>query len=596
MAGLDIIINAIDKASPVMNKLGANNSKVAGFMEKNWLKIGAGCAVAATAIEAFARKQAPMLEQSRKIAVAIGMNEKAFRNLAIEASNVTFPLEDVLDLMELGKQAGLRSADALKEYATFWDTVGDATGESAVQIGKAGVALRGMGIDLGNEKEALAAFGYITENTSGSIAEFLKFLDKCGPDLREMNMDVNQSAAILGILEKEFGMSARTARTEFMQAVIAADGSMDILLETLGVSEETFKEYSTEVENSSEVIQRNADIHAKSYTPIQKLQHAISELGFKFAGTVETAAKFAPVLYVVGPAMKAVSIGSGLFGKVMSGSLIPAITSGISSMWAFTAALLANPMTWVVIAIIALIAAIVLLYKNWDKVTAFFQKTFKALMDTVEKVVSYFKDVFPKVADYASAVFKKIGDVVKNVWGPIGDWIKNLWSGIEDFLINIWKNISDYGISIWKYFVQRLANVWGGITGALKGFVNIFIQAINWVIRAMNKFKVTIPNWVPVYGGNTWGFNIPSIPYLHKGGVFRSATPGGEGLAMLKDREVVLEEGKLKTGNNIEININEGAVQINALRLNDDVIEGAGNKLFEVIYNRFLAYGIELQR
>ena len=593
MAGLDIIISAIDKASPVINKLGANNNRVTSFCEKNWMKYGAAAAGAATAIEVFARKQAPMLEKSRQIAVAIGMNEKAFRNLAIETSNVTFPMEDVLNLMELGKQAGLKSADALKEYATFWDTVGDATGEGAVQLGKAGVALRGMGIDLGNENEALAAFGYITESTNGSIGEFLKFLDRCGPDLREMNMDVEQSAAILGILEKEFGMSARTARTEFMQAVIASEGNMGILLETLGVSEETFKSYTAEVSNSSEVIQRNADIHAKSYTPIQKLQHVVSELGFKFAGSVEQAAKFAPALYAVGPAMKAFSLGSGALGKIMSGSLIPALVSGISSVWAFTAALLANPMTWVVIGIVALIAAIVLLYKNWDKVTAFFQKTFKALKDTIKNVIDFFKSKFPNIADIAGSVFKKVSDVVKNIWGPIGDWIENLWGGIKDYLINIWESISDYGVSIWKYFVHRLAGVWGGITGALKGFVNVFIQAINWVISAMNKFRVTVPEWVPVYGGKTWGFNIPKIPYLHKGGVFRSATPGGEGLAMLKDREVVIEEGKLKTGNNIEININEGAVQINALRLDDDVIEGAGDKLFDIIYKRFLALGIE---
>ncbi len=321
MAGLDIIINAIDKASPVINKLGANNSKVMGFMEKNWLKVGACCAVAATAIEAFARKQAPMLEKSRQIAAAIGMNEKAFRALAIETANVTFPLKDVLDLMELGKQAGLRSADALKEYATFWDTVGDATGENAVQLGKMGVSLRGIGIDLGNEKEAFAAFGYITENTSGKITDFLMFLDKCGPELREMNMDVNQSAAILGILEKQFGMSARTARTEFMQAVVSADGSMDTLLETLGISEETFNQYNVEVEKCSGVIQRNAKIHEESFTPIQKLQDVVSKLGFKFAGTVEQAAKFAPALYLVGPAMKAISLSSGLFSKIMSGSL-----------------------------------------------------------------------------------------------------------------------------------------------------------------------------------------------------------------------------------------------------------------------------------
>ena len=38
-----------------------------------------------------------------------------------------------------------------------------------------------------------------------------------------------------------------------------------------------------------------------------------------------------------------------------------ALTPLISSVWSFTAALLANPVTWIVIGIVALIAALVLL-------------------------------------------------------------------------------------------------------------------------------------------------------------------------------------------------------------------------------------------
>ena len=187
-----------------------------------------------------------------------------------------------------------------------------------------------------------------------------------------------------------------------------------------------------------------------------------------------------------------------------------------------------------------------------------------------------------------------LSDAVKNIWGGVGDWIKNLWDGIKDYLINIWESISDYGVSIWEYFVQRLANIWGGITGALKGVVNVFIQAINWIINALNKFRIEIPEWVQGFGGKIWGFNIPTIPLLHKGGVFRSAIPGGEGLAILKDREIVSEPGKLKTGNNIEINIGEGAVQINALRLDEDVLEDSGKRIFDVVYKQFIAHGIEI--
>ena len=43
-----------------------------------------------------------------------------------------------------------------------------------------------------------------------------------------------------------------------------------------------------------------------------------------------------------------------------------ALTPLISSVWSFTAALLANPVTWIVIGIVALIAALVLLYNKCE--------------------------------------------------------------------------------------------------------------------------------------------------------------------------------------------------------------------------------------
>ena len=48
--------------------------------------------------------------------------------------------------------------------------------------------------------------------------------------------------------------------------------------------------------------------------------------------------------------------------KVGFGIARAALGPLISSVWSFTAALLANPVTWIVIGIVALVAAIVLLY------------------------------------------------------------------------------------------------------------------------------------------------------------------------------------------------------------------------------------------
>jgi hypothetical protein len=44
--------------------------------------------------------------------------------------------------------------------------------------------------------------------------------------------------------------------------------------------------------------------------------------------------------------------------------------SGATSAWAFAAALFANPITWIVLGVVALIAGLVLLVRNWDAVSA----------------------------------------------------------------------------------------------------------------------------------------------------------------------------------------------------------------------------------
>ncbi|MBP5208991.1 MAG: hypothetical protein J6330_11115, partial [Clostridia bacterium] len=52
---------------------------------------------------------------------------------------------------------------------------------------------------------------------------------------------------------------------------------------------------------------------------------------------------------------------------------------------------------------------------------------------------------------------------------------------------------------------------------AFKGPVNFIIDGLNVLIRGLNKLSFDIPDWVPIIGGKTFGFNIAEIPKLAKG-------------------------------------------------------------------------------
>src|SRR5690606_10289244 len=55
---------------------------------------------------------------------------------------------------------------------------------------------------------------------------------------------------------------------------------------------------------------------------------------------------------------------------VIGVTLVGAFVAWTASIWASTIALLANPITWIILGIVALIAAIVALVMNWDQVVA----------------------------------------------------------------------------------------------------------------------------------------------------------------------------------------------------------------------------------
>ena len=81
-----------------------------------------------------------------------------------------------------------------------------------------------------------------------------------------------------------------------------------------------------------------------------------------------------------------------------------ALTPLISSVWSFTAALLANPVTWIVIGIVALIAALVLLYNKCE----WFRNAVNAIID-------FSKEKLGAALEVASAIFSGIGNVIGSV-------------------------------------------------------------------------------------------------------------------------------------------------------------------------------------
>lgn len=98
----------------------------------------------------------------------------------------------------------------------------------------------------------------------------------------------------------------------------------------------------------------------------------------------------------------------GAFKLLKAGFLIAkgALMPLIASVWSFTAALLANPVTWIVIGIVALIAALVLLYNKCEW-----------FRNAVNNILNFFKEKIGAALEVVKNIFGAIGNVIGKVMG-----------------------------------------------------------------------------------------------------------------------------------------------------------------------------------
>lgn len=121
--------------------------------------------------------------------------------------------------------------------------------------------------------------------------------------------------------------------------------------------------------------------------------------------------------------MKAFGLGIFNIGKHAIVTAATALPGLISSVWSFTAALLANPITWIVIGIIALIAVLILLWQHWDAVSAFLSTTWNSACAKVSEGFGIIKDgvtsvitwITGKISSFAESGRKMVTTLVEGI-------------------------------------------------------------------------------------------------------------------------------------------------------------------------------------
>jgi len=195
----------------------------------------------------------------------------------------------------------------------------------------------------------------------------------------------------------------------------------------------------------------------------------------------------------------------GLIAPIKSAAL--AFWSMLPAIGATTAALLANPITWIVVGIGAAVAGLALVIrKYWDPIAAYVGGMFEGIRAAVQPAITSLSSALAPLAPIGQAVasvFSFMGDAISGLVGWVGDLLSPVTLITDEF-----SSLSDSG--------QSLGAVIGGVLSTAFTLLTFPIRAVGtlvgWVMEGFRALASFSPSaalqaaWQPLSGffGSLW--------------------------------------------------------------------------------------------
>lgn len=456
-------------------------------------------------------------------------------------------IKSMMIAMTAGASATSKQAAVLQQLGF---TVSDMANRMQTDAKGAIIDLLGAIKQLPAAEQTAALSQYFGKESVSSIAPLLKNLGY----LQQQFAKVGDASAYSGSMEAEYAVRADTTanKLQLMQNKLAVlqvqignkilpyvnDALDELSVNVLPKAEKTLgfiipkvaKLLGFMLEHSSALI--NIGLGITAVVGISKTFKAVST-AYKGATAAVKLLRAAQLKTKIATVALTASIKAHTFAMKASAAASK-IAAGAQKVLAASFKFIKSPIGIAILAITALIAAGVWLYKNWDTVKAKAAQLgakisgiWTKINTAVTTAIAAISSRFPALGAVLSGLWKSVQDV----WGNI----KAIFSNIIGFIDNVF---SGNWSAAWGNVVSIFGNVFGELANIAKAPINAVISVINMVLSKINEMKISIPDWVPGVGGKTLGFNIPQIPMLATGGIATAPTlamvgEGGEPEAVL---------------------------------------------------------------
>ena len=521
------------------------------------------------------REAKDLAKQIKQLSGEIEDNEDAVKDSEKAFHNLSRSLED------LGSKALEKSVKGVaKVGAAITGLVGsflataEATREFRTNMGKVDTAFGDAGFSAEQAEETYKKF-YGILGDEGQATEAVSHLAKLANNQKDLSKWTDIAAGVYGTFGDSLPIESLTEAANETAKTGEVTGSLADALNWAGISQDSFQDKLDKCNTEQERQKLITDTLTKSYSNASKqyqetnkdiiasqeaqanLSQAMADIGAKaeplmtsiremgtallealipaldkiipfvqdhlpalaiVAGTVTAAittlATAIGILKLKTELATIATVAKTVAEKAATG----ATKAAAAAQWLLNAALSANPIGIVIVAITALVAAFVVLWKKsesfrnfWKGLWEGIKKYAKVAIDAIAKLFSacwdgikkawdgagkFFKDVWQKIKDafkdttkWFSDKFSKAWDGVKKAFGKVGSF----FSGVYKDVVNAFKSIPD---SLKKFFTSAWDKIKGAFTGVTKFFSGIASDVVDGFKSLPDKMKAVGKNLV----------------------------------------------------------------------------------------------------
>ena len=169
-------------------------------------------------------------------------------------------------------------------------------------------------------------------------------------------------------------------------------------------------------------------------------------------------------------ALKVISTVQTLFT-----GFVLALDAAKKAMVAFNLAIATNPITALVVAIAAVVAALVWFFTKTETGKAIWQGFVDFIKQAWNGVVEFFSGIWNGITTGATALWTGI----QAIWAVAVEEIKTLWQGVTEFFSNLWTGIQEGATTAWSFITTSISTI-------VQPFIEAFMNGWNILKEGLN--------------------------------------------------------------------------------------------------------------